>query len=567
MKRGGVIGWVIAAVAVMTVVLAACTPAHVSGGKGSVGVSQVAEADSLWKAGERPQAAKIYALMAEEFDPGMSEEQASASMHACLRMWSFYIEDYSNVRRAMDYLGIAHEIAGQWGWTVPELTIDYALSYQNMANHTREPELYSKAGNYLEAAVKQASAQEDFAIMDRAVMNLITLKRSTGSSIAELDSLWMLYQAFPASKRDEVRYRYTTLLYEATRKGEAGDWAGAAADYASQLSTLPEHGERYAYMAWLNVSAAHAMAGDIPGAIEAMNECQALADSIGNNDMKASAYMSKSEYFKQIDQTDSAQDYYMRYCHVRDTITSYAQVTSLHEAEFTNQVKELGKEKLALEHRHAVTKIILWLGSLVMVLIIVIAVLVVRKNRQLARKNDSLYKQTISLIRAERERDKQTPAESVPDPRPFSEAQQPEQESATGKAKYSSRTISEQEKQTIFEHIRKVMTSDERIYSPDFSLSRLAEIVGKRPEYISQIINEESGQNYNNFINEYRVKEACRRISDEPDYHNLTLAAVAESVGIKSLTTFNKFFKLVTGMTPSQWRRSAREAGTALSGA
>lgn len=63
--------------------------------------------------------------------------------------------------------------------------------------------------------------------------------------------------------------------------------------------------------------------------------------------------------------------------------------------------------------------------------------------------------------------------------------------------------------------------------------------------------------NVPSFINEYRVREACRRIADDAGFRNLTFAAIGESVGFSSQVSFNRAFKKATGMPPSVYHKMA----------
>lgn len=79
-----------------------------------------------------------------------------------------------------------------------------------------------------------------------------------------------------------------------------------------------------------------------------------------------------------------------------------------------------------------------------------------------------------------------------------------------------------------------------------------------RPRYVSQAINQEYGSNFNSLLNEYRIKEACRRLGENPDYANMTIEGIAESVGFKSRTSFGALFKSVTGLSPSAYQKMSR---------
>lgn len=107
--------------------------------------------------------------------------------------------------------------------------------------------------------------------------------------------------------------------------------------------------------------------------------------------------------------------------------------------------------------------------------------------------------------------------------------------------------------------IEKVMDSSEEWLDPDFSISRLASMVGSNTKYVSACINERYGKNFRSFINEYRIRTALRRMSDTEHYGNLTIGAIASSVGFRSSTNFISAFRKVTGITPSSYLRLARE--------
>ena len=78
-----------------------------------------------------------------------------------------------------------------------------------------------------------------------------------------------------------------------------------------------------------------------------------------------------------------------------------------------------------------------------------------------------------------------------------------------------------------------------------------------------QVIHEKWGENFNSFLNSYRIKEACRRLGDIDHYGQLTIEAIASGVGFRSRTSFVTSFKRITGLTPSEYQRLAREEASA----
>ena len=104
------------------------------------------------------------------------------------------------------------------------------------------------------------------------------------------------------------------------------------------------------------------------------------------------------------------------------------------------------------------------------------------------------------------------------------------------------------------------MTHDTSWCDPEFSLNRLAEIAESNTKYVSQAINEHTGKNFRSFINEYRIREARRRLLDTENFGNVTIQYLAESVGFMSTSAFNMAFKKFTGMTPSLYQKLGRDS-------
>lgn len=108
----------------------------------------------------------------------------------------------------------------------------------------------------------------------------------------------------------------------------------------------------------------------------------------------------------------------------------------------------------------------------------------------------------------------------------------------------------------LYNRIVSTIESSAEYLNADFGLSNIVTAVGSNATYVSRVVKRYSGQNVPSFINEYRVREACRRLLDDK-YGNLTFGAIGESVGFSSQVSFNRTFKKVTGLTPSLYRKMA----------
>lgn len=117
----------------------------------------------------------------------------------------------------------------------------------------------------------------------------------------------------------------------------------------------------------------------------------------------------------------------------------------------------------------------------------------------------------------------------------------------------------EEQKKAIKKCLLTIMDKTKCYTEEEFNLEKLAMMVGTNKKYLSQAINEEFGHSFHNFINEYRIKEARKMLSDV-QYQNYTIEAIANAVGFKSKSSFNTFFKKFTGLTPSYYQKAVRLA-------
>jgi AraC-like DNA-binding protein len=88
------------------------------------------------------------------------------------------------------------------------------------------------------------------------------------------------------------------------------------------------------------------------------------------------------------------------------------------------------------------------------------------------------------------------------------------------------------------------------------TLAQLAARIGL-PEYrLRKLIHEQLGyRNFNALLHDYRIREACRQLSD-PALRRTPILTIALSVGYASINTFSRGFREVMGMTPSAWREA-----------
>ncbi len=76
---------------------------------------------------------------------------------------------------------------------------------------------------------------------------------------------------------------------------------------------------------------------------------------------------------------------------------------------------------------------------------------------------------------------------------------------------------------------------------------------------VSGVINKHFGTNFFEFMNSYRVEEAKRLLRDE-SMSDLTILDILLQAGFNSKSAFHRFFKRLTGMSPSEYRKQNASA-------
>ena len=93
---------------------------------------------------------------------------------------------------------------------------------------------------------------------------------------------------------------------------------------------------------------------------------------------------------------------------------------------------------------------------------------------------------------------------------------------------------------------------------PELSLSSLAQKLELGPHELSRIINVALKKNFNDFINEYRVRDVTRMMQD-PAYDHITLLGIAYESGFNSQSTFTRIFKHMTGKNPLEYKNELKK--------
>ena len=106
--------------------------------------------------------------------------------------------------------------------------------------------------------------------------------------------------------------------------------------------------------------------------------------------------------------------------------------------------------------------------------------------------------------------------------------------------------------------VEKAMTERKVYKRTDLTLDTLAQETGFNRYYLSNALNRCTGKNFNSYVNEFRVKEAIR-IMSEPGGDDLTVDAIAFEVGFNDRQSLYRVFKKITGISPKDFRKNKSE--------
>jgi len=104
----------------------------------------------------------------------------------------------------------------------------------------------------------------------------------------------------------------------------------------------------------------------------------------------------------------------------------------------------------------------------------------------------------------------------------------------------------------LFEQKLEQCMMKQRLYlNPRLRISDVATAIGTNRTYLSNCLNKKLCVNFYDYINYYRVMEACAILVNR---NKILLEEVAEQSGFNSLSTFHRSFMKVMKITPLQYR-------------
>jgi len=329
-------------------------------------------------------------------------------------------------------------------------------------------------------------------------------------------------------------YAYVSCQLRILQCIRARDYRQALAlcDSSEAHIDAPDTPERYQIGNWSMRAHIYSLMGNNQQVLHCLDQAMALAQQHHTYDHMVDIERSYWQYYQDRGDSANAHLHHMAYLAKKDSLVNQSNLTKAGELYFLNQLQAVNSEVERVAHSR---RMLWWAIAGLLAVIAAIAALLYKlhnKNKRLEEGRQMMYQRMQQEIAAA--------------------------EANANSPKYIHSSLDDTTKDDLASRIAQVMQDTEAICNPDFSRDTLAQMVGTTAVNVSQVISERFDKNFSQLLNEYRIREACRRFSDQQHYGKLTIEAVAASVGIKSRTSFIANFKKHTGLTPSEYVREAR---------
>ena len=481
-----------------------------------------------------------YSIVAARYNPDMDRNEAEICLDGYYGRWQTQFFNTVNFLGALDDLQMAEQIVERHKLSRTILYYCYGCVYMTLAVSTNEDDYDLKSATMLRAAFIQANKEKDYRTMHRAFDNLVSVYRVQNKmdSIApEAQIIYLLTES------EKWRRQVSLLIYEGALAQEKKQYDLALKKYNELIRVVPRNIEngRYLASAYLKRSRTERQIGAYDKALESLNEALRLTYLFEIADVRASVLTAISSVLTELGRDGEASAARMHYLELKDSIMNSRYLINCEQVGFSKERNKLQQALGKAESQRTFQMWMLLLCAIVIITVTVSLLTIRRKNRRLQAKSEVLYRQLQESLRQEDEKSITEQPSETPE-------------------RYQGSNLDQEQKETLAQKIRIASRSDE-FMQPDFNLPRLAEMLDTHSRYISQTVNEVFGCNFSTYVNRVRIREAMRRLGNDPEYSYYSIEGIAESVGFKSRSGFTSWFKRITGLSPSEYRRMAQKEG------
>lgn len=519
-----------------------------------------------------------YTIVSRRYDVHMSHEDKKLSAYAYMRLGNIHYIMYNYVQAQDMYLQSLE--------VCKECDLDSIIPrvYNNLGNIYSSFNDFKKAENYYKQAYKNSQTIADSSLNKIILNNLIGVYCNLNDN-----KTLKYYLNLSDQTLKDSNYDYFNISAKGVWNLNEGNYPTSiryqkrALHLADSLHLDP----LYECSALTNISDAFMNMQRYDSAECYLLKCADIAVENRLLDMQINIYRELSYVYNIQNKADKFLHYTKLYQNINDSIKGMRGYRSIKNVEFLFEMNQIDKqitamrmEQLLKDARYANQQLILLIVCITLAMITLFLILTYRQKHQLQRSYKDIFKRNQEIVESDKQakqRDLKYKEEIKKKDESIAQLQQqiaelsidtvddPElpanvepKPNGDPPQKYQGSSLSKEQKEQLLQAINEVMDNTLEFCNVDFTLEKMAYLTNSKTKYVSQIINEVYGKNFNRFVNEYRIKEARSRLMNTETYGNYTVKAIAQSVGFKSNTNFNQLFKELTGITPSMYQDMAQ---------
>lgn len=510
--------------------------------------------DRFLKEGLADSALTFYTLTANKYRSGMNGKDVELCSGALNNAGYIYMLDYYNYPQAYICLLKALDLAEEAGCKGVE-----ACAYLNIGNIYAIYDDCEAALKYYKKSFYAAIEAKDYHNLLTVFANMVVtaMQENRVGDVAEENAVF--------SRLDIPQMPMLTYAREISRAAgamTAGDATYAISCLRKAIASVDTDltPERFRLITQLLVAIILDGQGHTRQAISELVDAEGKSGKEALDIQEQAARLIVGMYRK-IHRADSVMIWQERQLALKDSIFSNQQYSRIRDLDTSFEISKIDTRLKQSESRRRTTAVALAVTVGFTAVVLVLAVLILQKNRRLNRQNHDLYRRNTEVMRLNENESRMRTAYE----RRIAECEDKlaqlaqKEEETQPQRKQRTSGMDEETGQRLLEKIGRVTNDISEISKNEFSIDRLAKLVGSNSHYVSKVINDYYGKNFATLLGEARVGHACKMLCDMGTYGNMTIETIAQELGFKSRSNFVTVFKKITGLTPSEYRKINRE--------
>lgn len=488
-----------------------------------------------------------YSIVANRYyEKNLDSRELRCSIKAMVLLSSLYISSFYDYAKAYSYCIQAQALIKKHGCydLYPQALLNMAIikSYQLNLENNNAQGINEKIISAFKKTFHSAIKYKQWDIANAAFVDMMTETAFKGKASVIAQESAIVKHKIPACSSTPW-LDYDKAMIDGVAAYDKGNYDAALAYFKTMMdkveSDLPSNRIALQSLARNFLCMVYEKTHRYDQLIAELHHNAQLAQTMHVNVILCDAYQNLFYTYQTLGKPDSAAKYKLLWLQVKADLEKDNKLNKIDETQFLYDLQLKNQQVREAAITNQMHRYIIGAISLFSVIVIILLIIVIKKYRQVNEQNHYLYERTLKLL------DNEGKSSRLATPE------------ASTRAKYEHSTLDDDAKTQLQQRILDVMRNSPEVYSEDFNLEMLAKMVNSNRTNVSQAVNEMFA-NFKQMLNEYRIKEACRRMNNVADYGNYTIEGIAQSVGFKSRTNFAANFRRVTGLTPSDYQRMAK---------